>query len=134
MTAKPFFNTHLQDPAQAFKVLWKPSILKVLVFRRSVQTATEHKKSTTEPTLYSTYAFYLARLGKDTGLEEKLTSKCFRCGLANAINSMRREIPPPQSTNSLDRCCIRCRSQSSHTARSHDGRLFRELVITHAQE
>jgi hypothetical protein len=46
----------------------------------------------TEPMLYLTYAFYLERLREDTGLEEKLTSYCFRGGLANAINSRCLEI------------------------------------------
>ncbi|KAG4436738.1 hypothetical protein IFR05_007792 [Cadophora sp. M221] len=35
---------------------------------------------------YSKYAFYLNRLGRDTGFEDKLTSYCFRRGCANAIN------------------------------------------------
>lgn len=94
-TAEPFFDTHLQDPYQALKVHWKPSILKIPVFRRSVhQTATGYHKSMTEPMLYSTYAFYLERLGKDTGLEEKLTSYCLRRGLANAINGRCLEMSP----------------------------------------
>ena len=46
----------------------------------------------TEPMLYSTYAFYLERVGEDTGLEEKLTSYCFRQGLTNAINGRCLEI------------------------------------------
>ena len=91
-TAEPFFDTHLQDPDQAVKVHWKPSMLKVPVFRRSVQTATGYEKSMTEPMPYSTYAFYLERLGQDAGLEEKLTSYCFRRGLANTINGRCREI------------------------------------------
>jgi hypothetical protein len=91
-TAEPFFDTNLQDPIQAVKVHWKPSMLKVPVFRRSVQMGTGYKKSMTEPMPYSTYAFYLERLGEDTGLEEKLTSYCFRRGLANAINGRCLEI------------------------------------------
>ena len=98
-------------------------MLKVLVFRRSVQTATEYKKSMTKPMPYSTYAFYLERLGEDTGLEEKLTSYCFRRGLANAINGRCPEISPLYLTNSLGRCYIRCYSRSSHTARPYDWRL-----------
>jgi hypothetical protein len=94
-TAEPLFDTHLQDPVQAVKVHWKPSILKIPVFRRSVhQMATGYEKSITEPMLYSTYAFYLERLGEDTGLEEKLTSYCFRRGLANAINGRFLKICP----------------------------------------
>jgi hypothetical protein len=61
-------------------------MLKVPLFRRSVQTATRYKKSITEPMPYSTYALYLERLGQDTGFEEKLTSYCLHRGLANAIN------------------------------------------------
>lgn len=91
-TAEPFFDTHLQD--QAVKVHWKPSMLKTPVFRKSVQTAMGYEKSMTEPMPYSTYAFYLERLGKDTGLEEKLTSYCFRRGLANAINGEYLKISP----------------------------------------
>ncbi|PVH71691.1 hypothetical protein DL98DRAFT_520924, partial [Cadophora sp. DSE1049] len=37
---------------------------------------------------YSKYAFYLNRLGRDAGLEDKLTSYCFRRGCANAIDSI----------------------------------------------
>ena len=94
MTAEPFFNTNLQNPVPAIPIHWKPSMLKVPVFRRSVQTATRYEKSMTEPMPYSTYAFYLERLGEDTGFEEKLTSYCFRRGLANAINGRSLEISP----------------------------------------
>ena len=37
---------------------------------------------------YSKYAFYLNRLGRDAGFEDKLTSYCFRRGCANAIDGM----------------------------------------------
>jgi hypothetical protein len=72
------------------------SLLKVPVFRRSILlTATGWQKSMTEPMPYSTYAFYLERLRENTRLKEKLTSYCFRQGLANAINGRCREIPSP---------------------------------------
>ena len=109
-TAELFFDIHLQDQAQAVKVHWKPSMLKVSIFRRSVQTATGYEKSMAEPMPYSTYAFYLERLGQDTGLEEKLTSYCFRRGLANAINGKRLEISPLLQSGSLARSCLRRRS------------------------
>jgi hypothetical protein len=41
-----------------------------------------------EPMTYSTYAFCLGRLGRNTGLEDKLTSYCFRRGTTNAIDSI----------------------------------------------
>ena len=42
-------------------------------------------KSETDPMRYSTYAFYLDRIGSDLGSEEKWTSYCMRRGNANAI-------------------------------------------------
>lgn len=39
----------------------------------------------TEPMKYSTYAFYLDRIGKDLGSEEKWTSYCMRRGNINAL-------------------------------------------------
>jgi hypothetical protein len=60
------------------KVHWKPEWLKQPVFRRSVHISGSWVKSMGEPMTYSTYAFYLGRLGRKTGLEDKLTSYCFR--------------------------------------------------------
>ncbi|UKZ78714.1 hypothetical protein TrVFT333_006460 [Trichoderma virens FT-333] len=69
----------------ATKVHWKSSKLKIPVFRRSVRAVDGWKKSETEPMKYSTYAFYLDRIGADLGSEEKWTSYCMRRGNANAI-------------------------------------------------
>jgi hypothetical protein len=44
---------------------------------------------------YSTYAFYIDRLGSDASFEDKLTSYCFRQGTANAINGMYLHLPYP---------------------------------------
>jgi len=73
---------------KAMKVHWKPEWLKQPIFRRSVHTVNGWLKSKIEPMTYSTYAFYIDRLGRDTGLEEKLTCYCFRRGTANAVNGM----------------------------------------------
>jgi hypothetical protein len=70
------------------KVHWKPEWLKRPVFRRSVWTTNGWVKLKTKPMPYSMYAFYLNRLGRDTGFEDRLTSYCFRRGCANAINGM----------------------------------------------
>jgi Protein of unknown function (DUF3435) len=86
-SAEPFFNTHLSDQSMsAIKVNWKEEWLKRPLFRRSVRTVSGWVKSKTEPMTYPTYAFYLDRLGRDTGFEDKLTSYCFRRGTANAVN------------------------------------------------
>ncbi|KAH9203768.1 hypothetical protein DL95DRAFT_418785 [Leptodontidium sp. 2 PMI_412] len=86
-SAEPFFATDLgSQNVKAMKVHWKPEWLKQPVFRRSVWTTNGWVKSTTEPMAYSKYAFYLNRLGRDAGFEDKLTSYCFRRGCANAID------------------------------------------------
>lgn len=70
----------------ATKVHWKESKLKLPVFRKSVRDVAEGwKKSETEPMRYSTYAFYLDRIGADLGSAEKWTTYCMRRGNANAI-------------------------------------------------
>jgi hypothetical protein len=82
--AAPFFSTHLGK--KATKVNWKPSKLKTPIFRRSVRTAAgAWTKSMTDPMKYSSYAFYLDRIGSDLGSEEKWTSYCMRRGNANAL-------------------------------------------------
>ncbi|KAK2591554.1 hypothetical protein QQS21_010747 [Conoideocrella luteorostrata] len=81
--AAPFFSSHIGR--RAVKVHWKPSVLKMPLFRRSIPTAGGWVKSETEPMKYSTYAFYLDRIGCDLGSEEKWTSYCFRRGHANAL-------------------------------------------------
>ena len=82
--AAPFFSTHIGK--RAMKVQWKQSILKTPVFRRPIRAEDGGwVKSDTEPMRYSTYAFYLDRIGSDLGSEEKWTSYCMRRGNANAI-------------------------------------------------
>lgn len=67
--ARPFFATKLGF--QGVKVHWKDSKLKIPIFRKSVRSATQGWiKSETEPMKYSTYAFYLDRIGTDLGFEE----------------------------------------------------------------
>ena len=94
-TAEPFFTTNLQqDRVKAVKVHWKANMLKVPVFRRSRHTANGWEKTDNEPMLYGSYAHYLDRLAQDTGLEDKLTSYCFRRGTANAVDG-KRAVPAP---------------------------------------
>ncbi|KAG9232492.1 FluG domain-containing protein [Amylocarpus encephaloides] len=86
-SAEPFFGTDLpSEGMSAFKVHWKEEWLKRPVFRRSVWTANGWVKSKTEPMPYSTYNFYINRLGRNAGFEDQLTSYCFRRGTANAVN------------------------------------------------
>ncbi|KID73429.1 uncharacterized protein G6M90_00g062530 [Metarhizium brunneum] len=81
--ASRLFSSHIRRSAT--RVYWKSSILKTPVFRRSIRTAGGWVKSNTEPMKYSTYAFYLDRIGTELGSEEKWTSYCFRRGHANAL-------------------------------------------------
>ncbi|KAM7189730.1 Protein of unknown function (DUF3435) domain containing protein [Rhypophila sp. PSN 637] len=74
-SAEPFFSTNLSKNAA-----------KRPVFRKSVRTTFGGwEKSETEPMKYATYAFYLDRIGRDLGSEEKWTSYCMRRGNINAI-------------------------------------------------
>lgn len=60
--------------------------MKIPLFRKSEREAAEgYKKSGTEPMKYSTYSFYLNRLGANLGFEDRLTSYALRRGTANAI-------------------------------------------------
>ncbi|KAH7317278.1 hypothetical protein BKA65DRAFT_411120, partial [Rhexocercosporidium sp. MPI-PUGE-AT-0058] len=45
-------------------------------------------KLKTEPIAYSKYAYYLNRLKRDAGFEDKLTSYYFRRGYINTIDSI----------------------------------------------
>jgi hypothetical protein len=86
-SAEPFFATNLRGQGmRAMKVHWKPEWLKRPVFRRSVRPMGAWVKTKTEPMPYSVYAFYINRLGRNTGFEDELTSYCFRRGTANAID------------------------------------------------
>jgi hypothetical protein len=92
-SAEPFYTTDLPGQGMsAIKVHWKQEWLKRPVFRRSVRVVNGWVKSKTEPMTYPTYAFYLDRLGRDAGFEDKLTSYCFRRGTANAVNGMQRVL------------------------------------------
>ncbi|KAA8574662.1 hypothetical protein EYC84_003912 [Monilinia fructicola] len=71
---------------KAVKVHWKPEWLAKPIFRRSISSDGGWVKSKIEPMTYSTYAFYIDRLARDTGFEDKLTSYCFRRGTANAVD------------------------------------------------
>jgi hypothetical protein len=50
--------------------------------------------------LYSAYAFYINRLGRDAGFEDELTSYCFRRGTANVIDgrSCAKDLLPSLTT------------------------------------
>jgi hypothetical protein len=87
--AKPFFDTDLGgERMPAVKVHWKPEWLKRPVFRKSVWTGNGWVKSKTKPMKYSTFSLYLGRIGRNIGMEEKVTSYAFRRGLANGINGI----------------------------------------------
>jgi hypothetical protein len=84
--AEPFFTTNLKDPMKATRVHWKPSKLKVPIFRQAVRTANGFQTSEHKALRYSTYAYYLDRLGWEAGLEQKLTSYCARRCTGNAVD------------------------------------------------
>ncbi|APA07342.1 hypothetical protein sscle_02g021120 [Sclerotinia sclerotiorum 1980 UF-70] len=84
--AKPFFTSNLQDPTKAVLVHWKPEKLKVPIFRQAVWTFDGLSTSEHKALRYSTFAYYLDRLGWAAGFAQKLTSYCFRRGTGNAVD------------------------------------------------
>lgn len=70
------------------RVNWKPKWLKRPLFRQSVLEAGVWAKSKTEPMTYSSYNFYLQRCGRDAGLENVVTSYCFRRAAINTANGI----------------------------------------------
>lgn len=93
------------------KVHWKLEWLKRPVFRKPVRATGCWVKSKTEPMAYSAYAFYINRLGRNTGFEDELTSYCFRRGTANAIDGRQYIHPTPSLlTYYCYRCGLRCRA------------------------
>jgi hypothetical protein len=94
-SAQPFFTTNLRRLGKmAMRVNWKPEWLKRPLFRQSVFVGGEWVKSKTEPMTYSTYNFFLGRCGIGAGLEEILTSYCFRRALMNRANGMYLPVLP----------------------------------------
>ncbi|KFY03279.1 hypothetical protein V490_00235 [Pseudogymnoascus sp. VKM F-3557] len=61
-------------------------MLKRPIFRQAVRTCDMFRTSEWKALRYSTYAYYLDRLGWATGFEQKLTSYCFRRGTGNAVD------------------------------------------------
>jgi hypothetical protein len=84
-----FFSTNLRCLGKkAMRVNWKPEWLKRPLFRKSVLVAGQWVKSKTVPMPYSQFNFYLQRDGRDAGLEEIVTSYCFRRAAINAVDGM----------------------------------------------
>ncbi|KAI9729334.1 MAG: hypothetical protein M1818_008541 [Claussenomyces sp. TS43310] len=84
--AAPFFASHLQHPMKAMLVRWKPEKLKMPIFRQAVSTLNGFATSNTKAMRYSTYVYYLIRLGWAAGFEQNLTCYCFRRGAGNAVD------------------------------------------------
>jgi hypothetical protein len=84
--AQPFFTSRLRDPTKAVLVQWKPEKFKVPVFRQAVRTFHGLATSEHKALRYTTFAFYLDRLGWATGFVQQLTSYCFRRGAGNAVD------------------------------------------------
>ncbi|RAL59974.1 hypothetical protein DID88_000600 [Monilinia fructigena] len=84
--AKPFFESNLQDPTKAVLIHWKPEKLKTPIFRQAVWAFDGLSTSEHKALRYSTFAYYLDRLGWAAGFAQKLTSYCFRRGTGNAVD------------------------------------------------
>jgi hypothetical protein len=66
-------------------------MLKVPILRQAVRTADGFQTSKHKGLRYSTYAYYLDRLGWGAGFEQKLTAYCPRRCTGNAVNGERKQ-------------------------------------------
>lgn len=83
---EPFFTTRLKDPTKATRVFWKPHMLKFPISRQAVRTVDGFQTSKHKGLRYSTYAYYLDRLGWGAGFEQKPTGYCARRCTGNAVD------------------------------------------------
>jgi hypothetical protein len=90
---------------RAMKLHRKPEWIKRQVFRKPVRPTGCWVKSKTEPMLYSAYAFYINRLGRNTGFEDELTSYCFRLELHFVRRRVRLFSPNTSHDLSTRRTC-----------------------------
>ncbi|KAI9877636.1 MAG: hypothetical protein M1830_003251 [Pleopsidium flavum] len=79
------YSLEVQEPLNSI-MRWKPEMLKKPVFCLAVGTVDGFRTSYNKPLRYSTFHYYIQRLGLKTGFEEDLSAYCIRRGSGNAID------------------------------------------------
>ena len=77
----------IDGPINSTQLKWKPEMLTVPIFRQATRSNDGFSTSEHKPLSYSTFNYYIERLGRATGFEEKLSLYCVRRGTGNAVNS-----------------------------------------------
>lgn len=85
----------------SLQLRWKPEMLDIPVFRRTIRTVQGMRISPDRALSYDVFNQYLQRLGRNAGLEDPLTPYCIRRGTANAVDGkLLLETPYVQVLNS----------------------------------
>jgi hypothetical protein len=87
-SAKDIFKLKIRRPFNSVQLMWKESMLKTPIFRQAVRCADGFQTSPRKALCYSTFDYYLERLGCVTGFEEKLSGYCVRRGTGNVVDGM----------------------------------------------
>jgi hypothetical protein len=78
----------------SIQLRWKEEMAKVPIFRQATRTVDGLRTSSTRALRYSTFNYYLERLGRVTGFEDKLAGYCVRRGTGNAVDGQQASPAP----------------------------------------
>ncbi|KAL9119296.1 MAG: hypothetical protein Q9187_004151 [Circinaria calcarea] len=81
------FRAEIPSGKKSLQLKIKRSALDTPVFREPGRAADEYRTSPSKPLRSKTWLRYLTRLGRNSGLEKRLTQYCTRRGLINTINN-----------------------------------------------
>nr|KMM73308.1 hypothetical protein CPAG_09597 [Coccidioides posadasii RMSCC 3488] len=87
-SSNDIFQIAVPPYRNSLQLRWKPDILDVPVFRRTIRTAQGIRVSPDRALPYDVFNQYLQRLGRNAGLEDPLTPYCIRRGTANAVDDV----------------------------------------------
>ena len=82
------FGLDIEEPIECIQLKWKRSRLQTPIFRQAVKTVDGWSTSSSKALNYSTFQYYIGRLGCATGFEEDLSLYCVRRGTGNAVDGM----------------------------------------------
>jgi hypothetical protein len=86
--AEDIFKLKIRLPFNSVQLRWKESMLKTPIFRQAVRCVDGFQTSPQKALQYSTFDYYLERLGYGTGFEEKLSGYCVRRGTGNVVDGI----------------------------------------------
>jgi hypothetical protein len=85
-SAADIFRIEVPAHRNSLQLKWKPEVLDIPIFRRTVYTAQGLTISPDKALTYDTFNQYLHRLGRNARFQDKLTPYCIRRATANAVS------------------------------------------------